>query len=218
MKPVSAIDNQRGSALVVALLMLVVLTLIGISATTTTTFELQIATNDKLFKSAFYAADGATEMCGEVIEQNIEERDWANKITRGDLVVWRMSKKADDTFVDLADGNLYMNRDDDLIPSTTINEKVSGLPSDDNYDLIYPLTAVDTGEPWTLTGAAHTSVKVVGNTTLSTGSAVQLIAGYEGKAKGASAGGAWITYDVRANRNDVRNTQARILLGWRHVL
>ena len=44
MKPVSAIDNQRGSALVIALLMLVVLTLIGISATTTTTFELQIAT------------------------------------------------------------------------------------------------------------------------------------------------------------------------------
>ena len=215
MKPVSAIDNQRGSALVIALLMLVVLTLIGISATTTTTFELQIATNDKLFKSAFYAADGATEMCGEVIEQNIEERDWDNKITRGNVVVWRMSKKEDGTFVDLADGNLYMNRDDDVIPGTT--ELVSGLPADENYDVIYPRTAVDTGS-WSLTGAAHTSLKAVGNTTLSTGSAVQLIAGYEGKGKGAASGGAWITYDVRANRNDVRNTQARILLGWRHVL
>ena len=218
MKPVSAIDNQRGSALVVALLMLVVLTLIGISATSTTTFELQIATNDKLFKSAFYAADGATEMCGEMIEQNIEERNWDNKIARGNVSVWRMTQKSEDgTFVDLADGNLYMNRDDDLIPGTTINEKVPGLPSDNNYDLIYPLAAVDTGS-WALTGAAHTSMKAVGNTTLSTGSAVQLIAGYEGKGKGASAGGAWITYDVRANRNDVRNTQATILLGWRHVL
>jgi hypothetical protein len=216
MKPVSAIDNQRGSALVVALLMLVVLTLIGISATTTTTFELQIATNDKLFKRAFYAADGATEMCGEVIEQNIEERNWNNKITRGNLAVWRQTKKEDGTFVDLADGNLYLNRDDDLIPSTT-DQTVSVLPTDENYDLIYPLTGVNTGS-WTLTGAAHTSMKVVGNTTLSTGSAVQLIAGYEGKGKGASAGGAWITYDVRANRDDVRNTQARILLGWRHVL
>ena len=218
MKPVSAIDNQRGSALVIALLMLVVLTLIGISATTTTTFELQIATNDKLFKSAFYAADGATEMCGEVIEQNIAERNWSNKISLGNVAVWRTTKKSEDgTFVELADGNIYMNRDDDLVPGTTINEKVSGLPSDDNYDLIYPLTAVDTGS-WTLTGAAHTSMKAVGNTTLSTGSAVQLIAGYEGKGKGAASGGAWITYDIRANRNDVRNTQARILLGWRHVL
>jgi type II secretory pathway component PulK len=50
----SIVNNKRGSALVVALLMLVVLTLIGISATTTTTFELQIAGNDKLFKKAFY--------------------------------------------------------------------------------------------------------------------------------------------------------------------
>ena len=217
MKPVSAIDNQRGSALVVALLMLVVLTLIGISATTTTTFELQIATNDKLFKSAFYAADGATEMCGEVIEQNIEDRNWANKITRGNVAVWRRTRNEDGQFKDLADGNLYMNRDDDVVPDSTTNEKVSGLPTDNNYDLIYPLTAVDTGT-WTLTGAAHTSMKAVGNTTLSTGSAVQLIAGYEGKGKGASAGGAWVTYDIRANRNDVRNTQAKILLGWRHVL
>jgi hypothetical protein len=217
MKPVSAIDNQRGSALVMALLMLVVLTLIGISATSTTTFELQIATNDKLFKRAFYAADGATEMCGEVIEQNIEERDWNNKITRGNLAVWRQTKKEDGTFVDLADGNLYLNRDDDLIPSTT-DQTVSGLPTDENYDLIYPLTAVNTGTWTMISDAAHTSMKVVGNTTLSTGSAVQLIAGYEGKGKGASAGGAWITYDIRANRSDVRNTQARVLLGWRHVL
>ena len=71
----SIVNNKRGSALVIALLMLVVLTLIGISATTTTTFELQIAGNDKLFKRAFYAADGATEMGGELIEQNIEDRD-----------------------------------------------------------------------------------------------------------------------------------------------
>lgn len=217
MKPVSAIDNQKGSVLVVALLMLVVLTLIGISATTTTTFELQIATNDKLFKRAFYAADGATEMCGEVIEQNIDERDWNNKITRGNLAVLRQTKKEDGTLVDLADGNLYLNRDDDLIPSTT-DQTVSGLPTDENCDLIYPLTAVNTGTWTMIPDAAHTSMKVVGNTTLSTGSAVQLIAGYEGKGKGASAGGAWVTYDIRANRNDVRDTQARILLGWRHVL
>jgi hypothetical protein len=216
-KPVSAIDNQKGSVLVVALLILVVLTLIGISATTTTTFELQIATNDKLFKRAFYAADGATEMCGEVIEQNIDERDWNNTITRGNLAVWRQTKKEDGTLVDLADGNLYLNRDDDFIPSTT-DQTVSGLPSDENYDLIYPLTAVNTSTWTMIPDAVRTSMKVVGNTTLSTGSAVQLIAGYEGKGKGASAGGAWITYDIRANRNDVRDTQARILLGWRHVL
>jgi hypothetical protein len=193
----SALNNHRGSALVVALLMLVVLTLIGISATTTTTFELQIAGNDKLYKRAFYAADGATEMGGELIEQNIEERDWdfgedgssavssSNPLYRG--------------FVRLESPNPYMNR-----------EPMDPIPSDSNRDAVYPKTAND-NDP-------HTNIRAVGNTTLSTGSAVQLIAGYEGKGKGAAGGGAWITYDVRAERRDVSDTEVRILLGWRHVL
>ena len=189
-------NNNRGSALVVALLMLVVLTLIGISATTTTTFELQIAGNDKLYKRAFYAADGGTEMGGELIEQNIEDRDW----TLGD----------DDIAIDpdhpLSVGNVrvespnpYMNREPD-----------DPIPTDTNRDAVVPKDASDS-DP-------HTNIKAVGNTTLSTGSAVQLIAGYEGKGKGAAGGGAWITYDVRAQRRDIRNTEVRIRLGWRHVL
>ena len=193
----SPLNNDRGSALVVALLMLVVLTLIGISATTTTTFELQIAGNDKLYKRAFYGADGATEMGGELIEQNIESRDWdygvdgvnppsdTNPLNRGN--------------VRLESANPYMNR-----------EPMDGIPTDTNRDAVYPRTATDS-EP-------HTNIKAVGNTTLSTGSAVQLIAGYEGKGKGAAGGGAWITYDVRAERLDVKDTDVRVRLGWRHVL
>jgi hypothetical protein len=193
----SIVNNSRGSALVVALLMLVVLTLIGISASTTTTFELQIAGNDKLFKKAFYSADGATEMGGELIEQNIEDRDWdfgddgvnppsaGNPLYRGNLSI--------------ESENPYMNR-----------EPMDGIPSDGNRDAVYPRGAANS-DP-------HTNIKAVGNTTLSTGSAVQLIAGYEGKGKGAAGGGAWITYDVRAQRRDLRNTEVMIRLGWRHVL
>jgi hypothetical protein len=195
----SIVNNKRGSALVVALLMLVVLTLIGISATTTTTFELQIAGNDKLFKRAFYAADGATEMGGELMEQNIEDRDWelgadgvnppsaGNPLNRGNVSV--------------ESENPYMNRDaTDPDP----------IPTENNRDAVYPKAA------WN--SIPQTNIKVVGNTTLSTGSAVQLIAGYEGKGKGAAGGGAWITYDVRAQRRVLRNAEVRIRLGWRHVL
>jgi Tfp pilus assembly protein PilX len=193
----SIVNNKRGSALVIALLMLVVLTLIGISATTTTTFELQISGNDKLFKRAFYAADGATEMGGELIEQNIEDRNWdfgadgvnppstANPLNRGN--------------VSIESENPYMNRD-----------PMDPIPTDSNRDAVYPRAAT--------AGNPHTNIKAVGNTTLSTGSAVQLIAGYEGKGKGAAGGGAWITYDVRAQRHDLRNTEVMIRLGWRHVL
>jgi len=195
----SPLNNNRGSALVVALLMLVVLTLIGISATTTTTFELQIAGNDKLYKQAFYAADGATEMGGELLEQNIEERDWdfgedgvnppseGNPLHRGN--------------VQIESENPYMNRE---------STDPDPIPTRNNRDAVYPKAA------WN--SIPQTNIKVVGNTTLSTGSAVQLIAGYEGKGKGAAGGGAWITYDVRAERRDVHDTEVRIRLGWRHVL
>ena len=219
MNAFSIIKNNQGSALVVALLMLVVLTLIGISATTTTTFELQISGNDKLYKTSFYAADSATEMTGELLEQNIEQRDWdTNPQAQGSVAVWRISTESDGTTVAFADGNMFMNREGDKIPGYT--EDVPVAPSNENYDVIFPLSAAYTPpSTWLLdTSAPHTNIKVAGNTTLSTGSAVQLIAGYEGKGKGAAGGGAWITYDIRAERRNVRNTAVMVRLGWRHVL
>ena len=51
-------QNETGSVTIIAALMiLVILTLIGISATSTTTVELQIAANDQFHKIAFYNAD-----------------------------------------------------------------------------------------------------------------------------------------------------------------
>lgn len=49
--------NEEGSVLFVALLILVILTLLGISATTTTEIEIQIAGNEKFHKIAFFHAD-----------------------------------------------------------------------------------------------------------------------------------------------------------------
>ncbi len=49
--------KEEGSVLIVALLILVLLTLMGISATTTTNIEMQVAGNQKFHKIAFYNAD-----------------------------------------------------------------------------------------------------------------------------------------------------------------
>jgi Tfp pilus assembly protein PilX len=54
---VAALSNNRGATLVIGLLTLVLLTLIGIAATSTSRMEVQIAGNDKMFKEAFYAAE-----------------------------------------------------------------------------------------------------------------------------------------------------------------
>jgi hypothetical protein len=52
--------NEKGSVMVISLLILVVLTVIGVAATSTTELELQISGNDKTQKMAFYAAEAAT--------------------------------------------------------------------------------------------------------------------------------------------------------------
>jgi hypothetical protein len=53
------LKNEEGSALIASLLLLVILTLIGIAATSTTTTDMQIASNEKSYKYAFYAAEAA---------------------------------------------------------------------------------------------------------------------------------------------------------------
>ena len=55
------LKNQKGVSLVIALLILLVLTLIGISAISTTTFETNIAGNERLYNRAFYASDAGVD-------------------------------------------------------------------------------------------------------------------------------------------------------------
>jgi hypothetical protein len=51
------LNNERGSTLIMALVLMVVLTIIGIAVTKTSKTEVQIAGNEKYYKEAFYNAD-----------------------------------------------------------------------------------------------------------------------------------------------------------------
>jgi hypothetical protein len=54
--------SKRGFALIIALLVLLVLTLIGISAINTTTFETSISGNERVGTDAFYAAEAGIQI------------------------------------------------------------------------------------------------------------------------------------------------------------
>ena len=58
------LQNENGVSLVVALLILLVLTLIGITAISTTTFETNIAGNQRLYNRAFDTADAGVDYFG----------------------------------------------------------------------------------------------------------------------------------------------------------
>jgi hypothetical protein len=55
------LKNEQGVALVIALLMLLVLTLIGISSITSTTFEANISGNERVGTEAFYTAEAGVQ-------------------------------------------------------------------------------------------------------------------------------------------------------------
>jgi hypothetical protein len=52
------LSNKKGVALIIALIMLLILTFIGISAISTTTFETNISGNERVGTAAFYASEG----------------------------------------------------------------------------------------------------------------------------------------------------------------
>src|SRR5512137_1006454 len=58
----SVLKDQNGVALVVALIMLLVLTLIGMSSISSSYYETKISGNDRFGTAAFYAAKGGVEV------------------------------------------------------------------------------------------------------------------------------------------------------------
>jgi len=62
MRGKNRIANERGIVLIVALMLLLVLTIIGISSISTTSFENIISGNERLANTAFYSAEAAVQV------------------------------------------------------------------------------------------------------------------------------------------------------------
>jgi Tfp pilus assembly protein PilX len=181
---VSLIKNEDGSVLVIAMLILVLLTLIGIAATNTSIIEMQIAGNEKLHKMAFYAADSGTEVGTELLEQNVS---------------------CPAGFTDTGGGEAQINQ----VTVTNLafwQNTSASQPSDANRDLFYP------------TGNGTVNITAGGQTVMAVGGALQMVAGYEGKGKGAGAGGSHILYDIFSQYIGSLNETATIKIQWRHLI
>jgi len=56
---VSSCNNQNGTAMIIAIMVLALITIAGVMATRTSTTEVQISTSDQIYKISFYAAEAA---------------------------------------------------------------------------------------------------------------------------------------------------------------
>ncbi len=68
------VGNDRGVVLIFALVLMLVLTIIGSSATMTSQVDLKISGNTKVIRTSFYVADGGIMMAPKVIGRIITDR------------------------------------------------------------------------------------------------------------------------------------------------
>jgi len=74
-KKIIVLKDQSGAALVIALIMLIILTLMGLAATFTSTFEVMLSGNKRGATDAFYSADSGIQ----VVVANLENFDLPGK-------------------------------------------------------------------------------------------------------------------------------------------
>ena len=67
-KTTNILTNENGAALVIALMMMIMLTLVGLGSIFTSTFEVKLSGNKRASTNAFYAADSGVQ----VIMANID--------------------------------------------------------------------------------------------------------------------------------------------------
>ncbi len=71
-KMISNLNNEEGSAIVIALIILVLLTMIGITATDNTVIELQIVRNEAIYRQNFYRAEAAVIEAAEILQDETD--------------------------------------------------------------------------------------------------------------------------------------------------
>lgn len=191
--PGSILTNENGSALIIAILVLVALTAVAMVTIRISTTNLDQAANDKFHKMNFVKTDADTGLVAEMIEQNIEERGLNTGMPPS-------------TYGNSGDINVY-NPDFHMNAEDAICE--NNIPTETNRDIQVSNNSGEQNE---------TYIKVYGNRSFTPGSGIEIAAGYHGRGKSAASGGVQIIYTIRAYGRGLSNSQTRLSLRWRHVL
>ena len=185
-------SNEEGYILVFTLLLMVVLTLLGVSAIDTSIFESSMSANDALYKRAFYQADGGSEIGVQLTFDNA------------------ICVQAYGGFKDNGSGvrtisNIIISDLDFSSPQTL----ASTIVSDTNRAAVYYVQGVNNNT------APHTNLLFDGNVAYTPGSGLQMVQGYEGLGASSAAGGSHMQYDILSQHQGARNSEALVTLGWR---
>ncbi len=189
--PVTVKDSNKGSALIVTLLILIAVTASGIVSSKMAMVETQIAGYDKFQRATWTVTDGTTDMLlPQVIEYTLDP------VNARELPDQEALK--DNEGMEFPTQDFFMNE------SQTCE---ANRPESDNRDVFVAGSG----------SSADISIRVYGDTEFTPGSALQLPEGYHGAGKGAAGGGTNIVYNIRGLGVNMGTVQARVQTRWRHV-
>jgi len=220
------VASDRGVALILAIVTLIVLTVIGIAALTSTNVELKVAAGEKAYNIALYNADASSSVTAEVLEEAIALRglstgsykDSSSRIVVGDGSFW------DEPMIKQGSAKTWMSW-----PRDYYNDQTAAKAYDQgehNHDEDSGSVDLRIDIPIQSGGAARTSanmdVDYLQLEQLAGGSSLMAM-GYEGVGKGMAGGGAKRVYGF-ANRGDgpvatgSRPNRVRIYLTYDHII
>lgn len=194
-------NNENGFVLIGALLIMTVLVLIGISATTSSILDLQISGSDRIHKETFYQADGGTQVSVRLIEESLGATSGFTRLDANNVLQDPLPAKRNNTIA------VFNN-------SIWKNDAALVSPSDTSRDIaFYP-----GGFPPASPDSPRTNITLTGVTRAAEGEGLQMVAGYEGKGKGTAGGGGEIVYTVNSQHIGRSSSESLVQIRWRHVI
>ena len=178
-------------ATIAALFFLIILTIMGTSAISTSNMELKIATSDEIHKMTFYVADGGADLGTELVELNIA---CPSGFASDNLAI---------SDINVIDRDFWMQQDE---PQDAANNVVP-YPSDTERDV---LIGDDSGN--------HTNLSIFGQTAFGVGGAIEMAAAYEGKGKAAASGGVILDYQIFSQHQGFANSESVVAIHWQHTV
>lgn len=194
------LKNRKGAALVTALLIMIVLSLMGAAAIFLSSLDIESSRQDRIKKSAFYSADAGVELAPSIIDYFIQTTPDPGGFPgnlRGDLQ-------------GIVDDPNFLS---EIMGYTTDNDGATDSPQS-NPDIHMALAGREIDMDIDRFRTEHAG-----------GGSAESLAGYEGIGAGGSTGGTAVYYRARSRGRDpvnvrpgeVRNTVSEVEIVYRYI-
>lgn len=187
------VAGQSGMAMISALLLLLVVSMLAVGVSMDTSMDVRLAAYQHFKARSLGFAEAGVMAATDILEENIYESGWTNPAPPAPFAFPKLSANYDGTINILTtstspSGSFYLDNNPNEAPCIEMTGDI----------------------------AADIMIQRVGSQ-LTQGSAIQLAKGYAAKGKGAGGGGTNVIFNVISTGVDADQTQSNIGIYFRHV-